>query len=131
MAKLINLETHSDNRGNLTVIQNQIPFPIKRIFYIYGLDNSVRGGHRHHTTIQAAICLHGSCRIYNNDGNNTEVFVLDHPDKCLLLETYDWHVMYDFSPNAVFIVFASQLYNPIDYIYEPYNILDKSKFNLK
>lgn len=131
MAKLIRLETHKDERGNLTVIQNQIPFPIKRIFYIYNVDNSIRGGHRHHKTIQAAICMHGSCRIFNNDGKNSEVFVLDHPDKCLILETTDWHVMYDFSAGAVFLVFASELYDPQDYIYEPYNINDQSQFSLK
>ena len=68
MAQLINLKTFTDKRGNLTVIEKVIPFDIKRIFYIYGVDSSVRGGHRHHKTIQAAISLKGSCTIYNNDG---------------------------------------------------------------
>jgi len=49
MAHLIHLKTFSEQRGNLTVIENQIPFRIKRIFYIYGVDESVRGGHRHKT----------------------------------------------------------------------------------
>ena len=53
MAELIDLKTFTDVRGNLTVIEKVIPFDIKRIFYIYGVDNSVRGGHRHHKTIQA------------------------------------------------------------------------------
>lgn len=131
MARLIILETHSDKRGNLTVIQNQIPFPIKRIFYIYGLDKSVRGGHRHHKTIQAAICVQGSCNVFNNDGSRSEVFTLDHPDKCLILETKDWHVMYNFSPDSVFLVFASEPFDPNDYIYDPYDINDKARFGLK
>ena len=59
MAELIDLKTYTDRRGNLTVIEKVIPFDIKRIFYIYGVDDSVRGGHRHHKTVQAAICLHG------------------------------------------------------------------------
>ena len=72
MAKYINLETHTDTRGNLTVIERVIPFDIKRIFYIYGVDDSVRGGHRHHKTRQAAICLKGHCIIRNNDGEKKE-----------------------------------------------------------
>ena len=55
MAHLIDLQTFTDKRGNLTVIEKVIPFDIKRVFYIYGVDDSTRGGHRHHNTIQAAI----------------------------------------------------------------------------
>ena len=55
MAHIIHLKTFSEKRGNLSVIENEIPFDIKRIFYIYGVDDSVRGGHRHKTTVQAAI----------------------------------------------------------------------------
>jgi hypothetical protein len=120
MAYIINLTTHSDKRGNLTVIESQIPFPIKRIFYIYGVDDSVRGGHRHHKTIQAAVCLHGSCIVSNNDGLKEEDFILDHPSKCLILEPKDWHTMHHFTPDAVFLVFASEPFDPADYIYEKY-----------
>ena len=77
MAYLIDLKTFTDKRGNLTVIEKTIPFDIKRIFYIYGVDESVRGGHRHKTTVQAAICLQGSCRIHNNDGEEENYFILD------------------------------------------------------
>lgn len=120
MAKLIQLKSFSDERGNLTVTENQIPFEIRRIFYIYGIDNSVRGGHRHKTTKQAAICLHGSCVVSNNDGKNKEDFLLDHPKKCLLLETNDWHTMHNFTPDAVLLVLASTPFDPTDYIYEAY-----------
>ncbi len=120
MAYIINLTTHSDKRGNLTVIENQIPFNVKRIFYIYGVDDSVRGGHRHHTTVQAAICIHGSCIVSNNDGKKKEAFLLDHPSKCLILETNDWHTMHHFTPDAVLLVFASTHFDADDYIYEEY-----------
>jgi dTDP-4-dehydrorhamnose 3,5-epimerase-like enzyme len=120
MACLINLKSFSDKRGNLTVTENQIPFEIRRIFYIYGIDNSVRGGHRHKTTRQAAICLHGSCIVSNNDGKQKEDFLLDHPKKCLLLETNDWHTMHNFTPDAVLLVLASTPFDPADYIYEAY-----------
>lgn len=120
MAYLIHLTTRSDKRGNLTVIEREIPFEIKRLFYIYGVDNSVRGGHRHRSTIQAAICLHGSCVVSNDDGVAVEDFVLDHPNKCLILEPKDWHTMHDFTADAVLLVMASTYFDPADYIYEPY-----------
>ena len=120
MAYLIDLKTFTDKRGNLTVIEKTIPFDIKRIFYIYGVDDSKRGGHRHKTTVQAAICLKGSCRIYNNDGKEEKHFFLDQPHKCLILETRDWHTMYEFSPDAILMVLASEYFDQQDYIFEPY-----------
>lgn len=120
MAHVINLKTFTDKRGNLTVIEKSIPFDIRRIFYIYGVDESVRGGHRHHKTIQAAICIQGSCTISNNNGEKTEAFLLDAPYKCLILEPKDWHQMYDFTPDAILMVLASEYFDAEDYIYEPY-----------
>lgn len=120
MAHLISLKTFTDSRGNLTVIEKVIPFDIKRLFYIYGVDDSLRGGHRHHKTIQAAVCLKGSCIIKNNDGIKREEFVLDSPDKCLILEPKDWHEMYGFSKDAILMVLASEYFNETDYIREPY-----------
>ena len=120
MAKRIDLKTHTDQRGNLTVIEKVIPFGIKRIFYIYGVDDSVRGGHRHHKTIQAAICLKGYCTIRSHNGKSKEEFVLDHPGKCLILEPKDWHEMLHFSKDAILMVLASEYFDPADYIYEPY-----------
>ena len=121
MAYLIDLETHTDKRGNLTVIENVLPFMIERVFYIYGVDKSGRGGHRHHKTIQAAICIQGECKIVNNDGNKTQIFHLNKPSKCVLLEPKDWHKMYDFSNDAILMVLASEKFNERDYIFEEYD----------
>jgi len=84
------------------------------------VDESVRGGHRHKTTVQAAICIHGSCIVSNNDGIKNEDFVLDHPAKCLILEPMDWHTMHHFSKDAVLMVFASAYFDANDYIFDPY-----------
>lgn len=122
MAHLLNLTTFTDQRGNLTVIEKSIPFDIKRIFYIYGVDSSVRGGHRHHKTIQAAICIKGSCIITNHDGEKSEEFILDTPAKCLMLEPQDWHQMHHFTPDAILMVLASEYFDQADYIFEPYQL---------
>ena len=121
MAHLINLTTHTDKRGNLTVIEKVLPFDIKRIFYIYGVDDSERGGHRHHKTIQAAVCIQGTCIISNDNGKEKHDFVLDKPSKCLLIEPQDWHTMHHFSKDAILMVLASENYKYDDYIFENYD----------
>ena len=124
MAELINLKTFSDSRGNLTIIEKILPFEIKRIFFIYGVNDSERGGHRHKTTIQGAVSIQGSCEILssNMDGKPLEKFVLDSPSKCMLLEPNDWHIMKNFTPDAILMVFASEYFDSEDYIYQPYEL---------
>lgn len=120
MAHFIQLKSFSDPRGSLTVIEKILPFEVKRIFYIYGVDDSVRGKHRHHTTIQAAVCIHGSCIVSCDDGKTQRDFKLDHPENCLVIEPADWHTMHHFSSDAVLLVMASTYFDYNDYIFEPY-----------
>lgn len=120
MAELIDLKTYTDKRGNLTVIERVIPFEVKRIFYIYGVDDSTRGGHRHHKTIQAAICLKGSCMIHCNNGYEKREFLLDKPYKCLIITPIDWHTMDSFTPDAILMILASEFFEQKDYIFENY-----------
>jgi dTDP-4-dehydrorhamnose 3,5-epimerase-like enzyme len=121
MAYLIDLKSFTDNRGNLTVIEKTVPFDIKRIFYIYGVDDSSRGGHRHKKTIQAAICIQGSCHIHNNNGAAAITkFLLNKPDQCLIIEPADWHTMDNFSADAILMILASEYFDENDYIFEPY-----------
>ncbi|MFT3934702.1 MAG: FdtA/QdtA family cupin domain-containing protein [Chitinophagaceae bacterium] len=120
MAYLLDLKSFTDKRGNLTVIEKTIPFDIKRIFYIYGVDDSVRGGHRHKKTVQAAICIQGSCNIRNFNGKQESQFLLDRPNLCLIIEPEDWHTMDKFTPNAILMILASEHFDTNDYIFEPY-----------
>jgi hypothetical protein len=120
MAYIIDLKTFSDSRGKLTVIEKELPFEVKRIFYIYEVDESERARHRHHKTIQGLICFNGSCNVHNNDGEKKETFVLNSPDQCLILEPKDWHLMNNFTKDAILLVFASEYFDPKDYIYEDY-----------
>jgi len=120
MAYLKDLKTFTDSRGNLTVIEKILPFEVKRIFYIYGVDGSQRGGHRHHKTIQAAICIKGRCKILNDDGKTEQIFLLNKPSQCLILEEKDWHQMFGFSKNSILMVLASENFDENDYIFEKY-----------
>ncbi len=120
MAHILPIQTFGDSRGVLTVLDQIVPFQIKRLFYIYAVDDSERGGHRHVETYQAAICIQGSCTISNHDGEQLEIFKLDSPSKCLILEPKDWHIMHSFTPDAILLVLASTKFDPSDYIYEPY-----------
>ena len=122
MAKLLRLKSHLDERGLLTVVQDELPFEVKRTYYIQQVPTReiVRGGHRHKTTSQGLVCIVGSCEIYSNDGNREETFLLDDPAKCLLIGPNDWHTMQKFSEDAVLLVFASSKYDVSDYIDEPY-----------
>lgn len=119
MAYIINLPSFRDDRGNLTVVEKVLPFEIKRFYYIYDV-TSQRGGHRHHKTIQALISLGGSCEVYVNDGKKEETFLLDAPNKCLILDPKDWHTMDRFSKNTTLLVFSSEFYDVNDYIDERY-----------
>jgi dTDP-4-dehydrorhamnose 3,5-epimerase-like enzyme len=119
MAHIIKLPTFGDERGDLTVVEKILPFEIKRFYYIYDVTNK-RGGHRHHKTIQALICVGGTCDIYVHDGKKEETILLDNPSKCLILDPKDWHTMDNFSKGSTLLVFSSEYYDRNDYIDEEY-----------
>lgn len=118
MPTKIKLNTFSDERGHLTVVDNMLPFDIKRVFYIYGVTNKVRGGHAHKKTMQALICINGSCVIESTDGKKSETIKLDKPTECLILQPQDWRTMHSFTTDAILMVLASENYDKMDYIFE-------------
>jgi hypothetical protein len=117
MAYFLDLPTFNDNRGKLSVIENILPFKIKRVYFIYDVQG-LRGGHKHKKTIQALVMLNGTCEIYVNDGIMEKIFILDNPSKCLILEPKDWHTMDKFSFGSSLLVLASETYKKSDYIWE-------------
>ena len=118
-SKIIEIPTFEDERGFLTVMENTLPFEIKRIYWIYEADEQIRGGHRHKITKQALVAVSGTVDLKINDGNKETLYTLDHPSKCLIVEPEDWHTMY-FKNNAVLMVFASHKYDKSDYIDSSY-----------
>lgn len=120
MAKLYQLKTFASDSGNLTVFEGIIPGTIQRVFYIYGAGPTPRAGHRHLKAWNALICLNGHCRVYNHNGQEEDVYYLNNRSECLVLEPEDWHIMDDFSEDAILLVVSNERYDPADYIYDPY-----------
>lgn len=124
-------QMHSDERGKLVAVEafKDIPFEIKRVYYMYGVPENVRRGyHAHRNLEQVLVCVSGSCKILLDDGNERREVILDSPTKGLYIANFMWREMYDFSDNAVLMVLASEYYKEDDYIrdYEEYKCLMKS-----
>lgn len=116
MPYLIDIPTIHDERGNLSVLDNLLPFEIKRVFYIYNV-SGLRGGHSHKATRQALISLKDECIIHIKNTTEEKDIILSSPNQCLILEPEDWHTM-EFSKTAILLVLSSEHYNKDDYIYE-------------
>lgn len=117
--ELINFKSFGDERGQLVALENnkEIPFEIKRIYYIFGnVLNLRRGFHAHKRLKQVLICVNGSCTIHVDDGNETNEILLDNPTKGLLIDSTIWREMYNFSKDAVLLVLASEKYSSDDYL---------------
>jgi len=109
----------SNYAGSLTFLEAEghIPFPIKRVYYIYDVPgNERRGFHAHKQLQQVLICIHGSCKLLLDDGLDQETITLDNPAEGLLINRTIWREMFDFSPGAVLMVLASEHYTESDYI---------------
>ncbi len=115
---LINIPTINDTRGNLAVIQNDvIPFEIKRVYYLFDVPSSAfRGGHSHIKQHEVLIALSGSFTVTTTDGKDKKSFLLNKPNVGLHLPTGIWRELEDFSSGAVCLVFASDVFQEIDYI---------------
>ena len=112
-------QSHGDERGQLIALEEkkEIPFSVKRVYYIYDTAEGVtRGYHAHKSLEQILICIHGSCKIKLDNGKETETILLDNPHEGLYVSNNMWREMYDFSPDAVLLVLASELYDEKDYI---------------
>lgn len=122
MPQIITLDGHADSRGSLTVVDGHATIDVRRVYWIYGVDQPtiVRGGHRHRLNRQLLVCVSGSCRISGQTPEEDFDFVLDNPGHGLVLEPEDWHVMTDFSRDAVLLVMASKTYDRDDYVDSPY-----------
>ena len=112
-------QQHGDERGQLVALEEHkdIPFEIKRVYYMYDTGEGVsRGHHAHKSLEQILICIHGSCKMLLDNGEEKKIVSLEKPYEGLYIKNNIWREMYDFSPDAVLMVLASDYYKEEDYI---------------
>ncbi|SFA97028.1 sugar 3,4-ketoisomerase [Clostridium frigidicarnis] len=117
--KLYNFKEIGDYRGVLVPIEQlkNIPFEIKRIYYMYDTKKEiVRGKHAHKTLQQILICINGQCKVLLDDGKEKSVVNLDRRNLGLYIGPNTWREMFEFSEEAVLVVLASDYYKEEDYI---------------
>ena len=117
--KLIEIPQKGDERGHLVIVEGDqdIPFDIKRVFYIYGSDKDVvRGKHANYRTEFVLINVAGTSKVRVTDGKNEKTFNLDRPQIGIYLPKLVWKDMYDFSEDSVLLCLASEHYNSEEYI---------------
>ena len=130
--KLVPLQAHGDDRGSLVSLEEgrNIPFEIKRVYYMFKTKEGVRRGfHAHKSLRQVAIAVRGSCRFVLDDGTERVELCLDNPAQGLVIESFMWREMYDFSDDCVLMVLADQLYDEADYVrsYEEFLAIAKAQ----
>ncbi len=119
---------HYSEYGSLIPLEenSSIPFDIKRVYYIYDVPNGIRRGfHSHYDLEQMLICVSGSVKILTKTPYESEITLLDSPQKGLYIGPMIWREMYDFTDDAVLLVLASQPYTVEDYIRD-YDKYEKS-----
>ena len=116
--KIVDIRKFSDSRGYLSVIEGglDVPFEIKRIYYLYLVPEAARGAHAHKQLQQLMVATSGSVHVTLDDGQNKKTFVLDKPWKGLLVVPGLWRTLEHFSGGAVCMVLASEKYDADDYI---------------
>ena len=117
-----------DYRGQLIALEENkdIPFNIRRVFYIYGTQDGVtRGNHSHYKTKQFLVAVNGSCKITLDNGKTKETFDLNKPNLGLFQDALIWGTMHDFSSDCVLMVLADKYYDESDYIQEYNKFLEE------
>ncbi len=112
-------QPHGDERGQLVSLEEfkDIPFQIKRVYFMYETEKGVvRGKHAHKNLEQILVCIHGRCKIRLDNGHEKKVVPLERPYEGLYVANDMWREMFDFSSDAVLLVFASEVYDESDYI---------------
>lgn len=128
--KLIQLQTHGDERGSLVALEDQknVPFTIHRVYYLFGTKEGVRRGfHAHKNLTQLVIAVRGSCRFHLDNGQEKIAILLDNPAQGLLIDSMIWREMFDFSEDCVLMVLADAHYDESDYIRSYEEFIEISK----
>lgn len=125
---MVQLQNYSDDRGFLVALEDQkdVPFSIRRIYYIFGTSESVqRGFHAHINLTQLAIVIRGTCKFVLDDGVERREVLLNNPAEGMLIESMIWREMHDFSDDCVLMVLADSHYDEADYIRDYDEFIEK------
>ena len=119
MSKVVKLPQFNDKRGSLSVLEcmKDIPFTIKRSYWVYGVPNDVcRGGHAHKICNEFIVAVKGSFIVTLDNGYERHSYKLDSPCSGLIVSTDTWHELSSFSSDAVCVVLSSHEDDSTDYI---------------
>ena len=115
----ISLQTKADARGTLIVLETgkEVPFLIRRSYFIYGAKGASRGLHAHKKLEQVCVCVSGSCTLRLDDGKQVTEYKMNDPSKAVYIGPMVWREMHDFTEDCIFMVYASDVYDESDYIH--------------
>ena len=134
MSRLINFKNIKDARGELTFFEignaKEIPFEVKRIYFLHKSEHLPRGFHAHKNLTQVMFLASGSATITLDDGENRTEFLLDSPNVGLLIEGMKWREIHNISKDAVILVLASEYYDEEDYIRNYDDFITKIQNNI-
>ena len=127
---IVPLSKVHNRAGNITIVEGKgnIPFDIKRIYYLYDIPGGEdRGGHAHKELYQLIIAASGSFNVLLDDSQNKKIITLNRPDYGLLVVPGIWRELFEFSSGAICLVLASQVYFESDYIreYDEYKMINQ------
>lgn len=124
--RIITLKKHHHANGNLTAVNNgvELPFELRRTFYIYDVPGGAeRGGHSHYTCQEFIIAISGSFDVTVDDGNDKYTFTLNRPNQGLLVVPGIWRTLQNFSSGSVCLALASHHFDENDYVRDYHNFL--------
>lgn len=129
---IVEFDKHHHVKGNITVVENSrdIPFDVKRIYYLYDVPGGEsRGGHAHYELQQLIVAASGSFDVIIDDGNVKRTFTLNRPYHGLLVVPGLWRELENFSSGSVCLVLASEKYSEPDYIRDYQQFLEYKRGN--
>jgi hypothetical protein len=118
---LLEFSKNHAEKGNITALQNniEIPFDIKRVYYLYDVPGGeARGGHAHKALQQIIVAASGSFDLTVDDGKTKRTFHLNRPNLGVLMPAGLWRELHNFSSGSICLVLASEQYDENDYIRE-------------
>lgn len=120
---------YSGELGSLSAIEGDrdVPFDIRRVYYITKVpENATRGFHSHRKLEQVLLCLNGSVKIRIKTPYEEEIVLLDNPNEGLYIGHMVWREMFNFTPDAVLMVLASEYYEEADYIRDEQQYIEEA-----